>query len=95
VTKPRTPTGNGACLRFEDPSTKAPRHVEPWDHHTGPTDVAGRLPDPLRLCEFCYKIVVRSGEQLTEGPRLPTEAEIIRHHDEGKDVRWHDQKGAA
>ena len=46
----------------------------------GPTDVAGNLPHPMRLCESCYRHVYRQGV-------LPPADRLVREHHAGKPER--------
>ena len=69
---------------------KVERANDPTDceHHTaagiyepanGPTgNVAGNLPHPMRLCEFCYREVYRKGV-------LPRGEVLVTRHHKGKD----------
>lgn len=71
------------CATIDNPITGQPR--KEWPRGQGKTTVGGRLPFPMYLCDWCCKIVVRTAEVLGTG-RVPTEAELHRHHDEGKPV---------
>lgn len=65
----RTPRGDGS-----------PRQEPIRANLTGPTDVGGRLAEPVALCDWCYRAVVDWG-------RLPTPEEVERHHTRGR-VAW-------
>jgi hypothetical protein len=73
----------GIFAATPDPITGQPR--KEWPRGQGKTTVGGRLPFPMYLCDWCCKIVARTAEVLGTG-RVPTEAELHRHHDEGKPV---------
>lgn len=67
----RTPRGDGA-----------PRQEPIRADLLGPTDVGGRLAEPMPLCSWCYGCVRDWG-------RLPTSEEVERKHSHGR-VPWPD-----
>jgi hypothetical protein len=75
----RADPGCESCARITGPAG-----VPRWEPPIGPlcTDVAGALPEPARLCRWCWDAVSRWG-------RLPTVEELARHHD-GRRVSWPD-----
>jgi hypothetical protein len=70
-----------SCARVNG-SDGAPRCEPIHPNLTGPTDVEGRLAEPLVLCTWCYRCVRDWG-------RVPTMSEVDRHH-RGARVRWPD-----
>jgi hypothetical protein len=68
-------TGPGGGPRWE-PVCQPAAGREP----VGPTDVNGRLPEPMLLCRWCRDCVHNWG-------RLPSERELERHH-QGLRVPW-------
>lgn len=74
-------TGNwcASCARTTSPAG-GPRCEPPRGAQANPTDVGGRLAEPMLLCEWCYGCVRRWG-------RTPTVDELDRHH-RGLIVPW-------
>lgn len=68
-----------SCARTEGPDG-APRREPIRSDLARPTDVAGRLPEPMWLCRWCYQCVIDWG-------RTPTPAEVERHHTHGR-IPW-------
>lgn len=67
------------CARIEG-ERGGPRHEPIRADLRGPTDVGGRLAEPLHLCDWCYGCVRSWG-------RVPSTAELTKHH-RGERVGW-------
>jgi hypothetical protein len=75
--------GCASCARVEGPRGGPrwePVHQPAAGRPMGPTDVNGRLPEPMLLCQWCRDAVANWG-------RLPSETELARHH-QGLRVPW-------
>lgn len=75
----RPEPGCESCARTES-AAGGPRWEPPRSGQANATTVGGRLAEPKLLCEWCYQCVRRWG-------RLPTVAELERHH-RGEIVPW-------
>ena len=71
--------GCESCMRTTN-GRGLPRWEPVHPNLRGPTTVADRLPEAMRLCSWCWKRVAEWG-------RIPTVAEVEAHH-RGEKLRW-------